>query len=271
MLSAGTATMGTARRRHAGRPSAGMRRADHRRLFRRSRRSRLCPAWPTSAIRSPRSMPTANIVIAKPPAPAAASSLHSDRADTLRDPRSIHLSRARRSARSHLRRSVVEISRDRVRVAGRAQAGARTLKATVCIDGGVLGEAEISYACSNANARATLAAETVLERTCARRAPELAVRVDAIGLVSVFGDNAVAFARAINAPDDIRLRFAAAVGQRRASRAAARRGRVALLRRSRPAAPVCGARLTPRLASASCLIERDSRHAARHSCLRGSA
>ena len=38
-----------------------------------------------------------------------------------------------------------------------------TLKATVCVDGGVLCEVEISYAGINAAARARLAAETIRE------------------------------------------------------------------------------------------------------------
>src|SRR5438128_1258479 len=66
---------------------------------------------------------------------------------------------------------VDEIGPDRVRVAGaRGKPRPDTLKATVCVDGGVLGEAEISYAGPNAFVRARLAAEVISERM-SRRAP----------------------------------------------------------------------------------------------------
>ena len=55
--------------------------------------------------------------------------------------------------------TVEEVAPDRVRVTGaRGKPAPETLKATVCVDGGVLGEAEISYAGPNAAARARLAA-----------------------------------------------------------------------------------------------------------------
>ena len=129
------------------------------------------------------------------------------------------------------------------------------MKATVCIDGGVLGEAEISYAGPNAAARARLAAETIAERMH-RRAPGLKFRTDAIGVVSVLGDDGGTFVHGHNAaPADVRLRFAAQSSDAAAGRTSARRGRGALLRgsgrrRRRPPPR------TPRLASASCLIER---------------
>jgi hypothetical protein len=151
---------------------------------------------------------------------------------------------------------VAELGAERVRVAGaRGKPAPATLKATVCIDAGVLGEAEISYAGPNATARARLAAETVTERM-RRRAPRLAIRVDAIGLVSVLGDDAGAFARKRNAEAaDVRLRFAAQ---------SADRAEVELLLDEVEAlycaGPAGGAgvrrHVTPRLASASCLVER---------------
>ena len=83
--------------------------------------------------------------------------------------------------------TVEQIAPERVRVAGaRGRPAPETLKATVCIDGGVLAEAEISYAGPNAVARARLAAETVAARM-RRRAPRLAFRTDAIGILSVHG------------------------------------------------------------------------------------
>ena len=57
--------------------------------------------------------------------------------------------------------TIEEVAPDRVaRDGARGKPRPDTLKATVCIDGGVLGEAEISYAGPNAAARARLAAET---------------------------------------------------------------------------------------------------------------
>jgi hypothetical protein len=152
--------------------------------------------------------------------------------------------------------TVAELGDDRVRVAGaRGQPAPATLKATVCIDGGVLGEAEISYAGPNAAARARLASEVVVERV-RRRAPNLKVRVDAMGTISVHGSDD-GLLRRNDWPDshDVRLRFAAQ---------SANAAEVDLLLDEVEAlycaGPAGGAgvrrRLTPRLASASCLIER---------------
>ena len=141
---------------------------------------------------------------------------------------------------------------DRVHVSGaRGKPRPDTLKATAFIESGLLGEAEISYAGPNAHGRAQLAAETIRARM-ARRAPELALRVDAIGLASVFGD----LADGASAPPEVRLRFAAQH---------VRRAPVELLLDEVEAlycaGPAGGAgvrrTLTPRLASASCLIERE--------------
>jgi hypothetical protein len=82
-----------------------------------------------------------------------------------------------------------EVGADRVRIVGaRGKPAPETLKATVCVDGGILGEAEISYAGPNSAARARLAAKTIHERM-RKRAPTLAFRVDAIGAVSILGDS----------------------------------------------------------------------------------
>src|SRR5215207_2147840 len=104
-----------------------------------------------------------------------------------------------------------EVGRDRVGLRGaRGKPAPETLKATVCFDGGLLGEAEISYAGPNAAARARLAIDTVKARV-ARRAPGLAVRADAVGMVSILGDSA---GSALDAGwrdgADVRVRFAAA-------------------------------------------------------------
>jgi acyclic terpene utilization AtuA family protein len=145
---------------------------------------------------------------------------------------------------------------DRVRVSGaHGKPAPETLKATVCIDGGVLGEAEISYAGPNAAARARLAAETVAERM-RRRAPGLKFRIDTIGVVSVLGDDGGSFVHGRNdAPEDVRLRFAA-----QSADAAAVELLLDEVEALYCAGPAGGAgvrrRVLPRLASASCLVER---------------
>lgn len=151
---------------------------------------------------------------------------------------------------------VSEIGVDRVRVTGACGKPApNTLKATVCIDGGTLGEAEISYAGPNAAARARLAADIIAERM-KRRAPDLRIRVDAIGMVSVFGNNGGLFSSQRNStPDDVRLRFAA-----QSPNAAEVELLLDEVEALYCAGPAGGAgvrrRPTPRLSSASCLIER---------------
>lgn len=152
--------------------------------------------------------------------------------------------------------SVDEISPDIVRVTGaRGTPPPEKLKATVCIEAGHLGEAEISYAGPNATARARLAAEIIAERM-RRRAPDLYFRTDAIGVTSILnnGDGALAKHWAADM-SDIRLRFAAQ---------SANLAEVELLLDEVEAlycaGPAGGAgvrrRTTRRLASASCLIER---------------
>jgi hypothetical protein len=151
---------------------------------------------------------------------------------------------------------VEEIGADRVRVTGaRGKPAPETLKATVCIDAGLFGEAEISYAGPNAAARARLAAEIIGARMKVR-APGLVFRTDAIGVTSILGDSSGALKKQW-APDaaDIRLRFAAQ---------SANAAEIELLLDEVEglycAGPAGGAgvrrRVTPRLASASCLVER---------------
>ena len=68
-------------------------------------------------------------------------------------------------------------------------------------------------------------------RACASGRPDLVVRIDAIGVVSVLGDNGGALARPWRPmPADVRLRFAAQSANAADVRAAARRSRSALLR-----------------------------------------
>lgn len=152
---------------------------------------------------------------------------------------------------------LAEAGRNRIRVKGaRGKERPETLKATVCIDSGLLAEAEISYAGPNAAARARLAIDTVRLRM-ARRAPGLALRADAIGLVSILGDTAGTSLRQASAePEDVRIRFAAESMQREPLELL--NGEVEALYCAGPAGGGgVRTRITPRLASASCLIERD--------------
>jgi Acyclic terpene utilisation family protein AtuA len=150
---------------------------------------------------------------------------------------------------------VLEIGKDRVRVAGaRGKPAPETLKATVCVEGGMLGEAEISYAGINAAARAALAAGVIRDRM-RRRAPSLLIRVDAIGAVSVLGNSSVAPDLRGSESEDIRLRFSA-----QSADVAQIEMLLDEVEALYCAGPAGGAgirrRATPRLASAACLIER---------------
>ncbi len=78
------------------------------------------------------------------------------------------------------------VGENRVAVIGvRGHKRPDTLKTTVCFAGGWLGEAEISYAGPNAEARARLAAEIIRRRI----GDELKLRFDLIGSLSVFADD----------------------------------------------------------------------------------
>jgi hypothetical protein len=150
---------------------------------------------------------------------------------------------------------VREIGKDRVRVTGaRGKPAPEMLKATVCVDGGVLGEAEISYAGPNAAARAALAID-VIRRRMRQRVPGLAIRVDAIGAVSVLGTSAIT--PDLRGPEagDIRLRFAAQSAN--VTEIESLLDEVEALYCAGPAGGAGVRRhVTPRLASAACLIER---------------
>jgi hypothetical protein len=152
--------------------------------------------------------------------------------------------------------TIAEIGPDRVRVAGaRGRPAPETLKATVCVDGGVLGEAEISYAGPNAAARARLAAQIVHDRLKVR-APDLAIRIDAIGISSVLDSNQLGLERQWPAQsNDVRLRFAAQ--GRDPAHVTLLLDEVEALYCAGPAGGAGVRRsITSRLASASCLIER---------------
>ena len=108
---------------------------------------------------------------------------------------------------------VHELGGDRVAVSGvRGHPRPPTLKVNAWFDGGWLGEAEISYAGPNAEARARLAADVVLERM----GGALDIRFDLIGVLSLFADDR-GRALAELAPGgarDVRLRAAAAHADR---------------------------------------------------------
>jgi hypothetical protein len=151
---------------------------------------------------------------------------------------------------------IEEVGRDLVRVRGaRGKPRPERLKATVCIDGGLLAEAEISYAGPNAAARARLAIDTIRKRL-ARRLPNLAIRADAIGVLSAHGSgDGIASSAWADAPNDVRVRFAAQLED--AASAEIILGEVEALYCVGPAGGAGLRRhVTPRLFSASCLIER---------------
>jgi len=84
---------------------------------------------------------------------------------------------------------VQEAGVNRVRISGASgKLPPETLKATICVDAGWLGEGEISYAGPNALARAELAASVVKER-CATIGVTDTVRVEVLGAGALFDDS----------------------------------------------------------------------------------
>jgi hypothetical protein len=103
--------------------------------------------------------------------------------------------------------TVQALGPDRVRLAGvRGHARTPTLKALAFFDGGWLGEAEISYAGPNAEARARLAMQVIQRRL----GPLLPLRFDLIGVCSLFGDDAGELLAGVppGRATDVRLRVA---------------------------------------------------------------
>ncbi len=108
--------------------------------------------------------------------------------------------------------SLHEVGSDRVEVEGvRGKPAPERLKATVCFEGGWLGEGEISLAGPNCLARAKSMAEVLLERL-RRRQLKVQARVDLIGIASVHDDDSGTLWRSYSGPEpaDIRVRLAAA-------------------------------------------------------------
>jgi Acyclic terpene utilisation family protein AtuA len=104
--------------------------------------------------------------------------------------------------------SLEQLGPDRVRLSGvRGHPRPEALKVLAFFDGGWLGEAEISYAGPNAEARARLAAQVMRDRL----GPGLVLRCDLIGVLSILGDDAnrLLDAAAIGHATDVRLRVAA--------------------------------------------------------------
>jgi len=82
--------------------------------------------------------------------------------------------------------SVTQVGPDRVKLSGViGRPRPATLKALVFHEGGWFGEAEISYAGPNAEARARLAADVVRQRM----GTDIQLRFDLIGVLSIFGDD----------------------------------------------------------------------------------
>jgi len=101
---------------------------------------------------------------------------------------------------------------DRVEVLGvQGKPAPQRLKATVCFEGGWLGEGEISVAGPNCLARAKNVATVLLERL-RRRGLKVRARVDLIGIASVHDDDSGTLWRAYTGPEpaDIRVRLAIA-------------------------------------------------------------
>ena len=150
--------------------------------------------------------------------------------------------------------TVTELAPDRVELAGvRGHVRPATLKVNVCHENGWLAEGEISYAGARAEARARLAADVLRERL-AGLGP---LRVDLIGVASLFADDAGRWLAAQPAGEarDVRLR----VALRHAERAQAQR-----LTREVTALYTCGPAggggvrtgLRAQLGTVSCLVPR---------------
>lgn len=104
---------------------------------------------------------------------------------------------------------VHDLGADRVRLAGaRGRPRPPTLKATICYDGGWLGEGEISYGGPNAAARGRLAIDILRERI--GRLGGLRAQFDLIGVAASFNDSRGAFLAAAlgNEAADVRVRLA---------------------------------------------------------------
>ncbi len=150
---------------------------------------------------------------------------------------------------------VERVAPDRVALEGvRGHARPESLKVTAFFEGGWFAEGEISYAGPGAERRARLAADVL-----AKRLSHLKLRVDLIGVASLFADDAGRQLGALPVGDarDVRLRVAAVHAERDA---AARLGEeVTALYTCGPAGGG-GVRtgLRQRLSTTSCFVPRES-------------
>jgi len=105
---------------------------------------------------------------------------------------------------------VAQIGPDRVHVTGaKGKPAPDTWKVTISVDGGWLGEGEISYAGPNALARAKLAAQTMRERIDVLGL-DCDLRTDLIGTVSIHdGDTGELTQSFDGTPQEVRMRAAA--------------------------------------------------------------
>lgn len=155
-----------------------------------------------------------------------------------------------------IREARVEVAGpDRVALTGvRGHARPGKLKVTAFYEGGWLAEGGISYAGPGAEGRARLAADIL-----ARRLPQLPLRVDLIGVASLFADDAGLLLGSVPAGNarDVRLRVAAAHPQREA---------VERLAQELTALYTCGpaggggvrTAIRQRLSTASCFVPREA-------------
>ncbi len=106
--------------------------------------------------------------------------------------------------------TVKDLGADRVEILGvRGGPAPVKVKATVCFDGGWLGEGEISYAGPNCLARARAAADVLLQRLRMRKL-DVQPRIDLIGVASVHDGDAGPMWHGFEGaePRDIRVRLA---------------------------------------------------------------
>ncbi|GAA6142424.1 acyclic terpene utilization AtuA family protein [Hydrogenophaga sp. 5NK40-0174] len=111
---------------------------------------------------------------------------------------------------------VQNIAPDRVRVTGaRGLPRPETLKATLCFDGGHMGEGEISYAGHNAQARGMLAIDILRQRLAICDLP-LKSHFDLIGVASVFNGEGEHMLRAHETQPaaEVRVRMAVSASDR---------------------------------------------------------
>jgi hypothetical protein len=153
---------------------------------------------------------------------------------------------------------VRQLGPDRVEVTGiKGHPRPSQLKANIFYEGGWLAEGEISYAGPRAGARARLAMDVLKARL-----PQLAIRFDLIGVLSVFGDDAGGRldsvpSVALSAATDVRLRAACAHEDK---------AQAGLLLREIVALYTCGpaggggvrTSLRSRLNATSCLVPREA-------------